>query len=34
MEWDKLLSLQRQVENEEEPKEFKKYPIDEKKLSL
>lgn len=29
MKWDRLLSLQRQVENEKEPEEFKKYPIDE-----
>lgn len=29
MEWDTLLSLERQVEKEPEPKEFEKYPISE-----
>ena len=29
MEWEKLLSLARQVEKEQDPSEFEKYPIDE-----
>ncbi len=34
MEWKNLLSLERQVEKEEEPLEFEKYPIFTKQMIM